>query len=97
MKIHSNNHYTKDVRVFRRAEIFFSIGGQYYQSQPIKFNFQQDSYFENARHVIIRLANQIGRYVRLDLYFESRWIMISEVEFESGERLVILVQDMGKV
>ena len=85
MKIHSNNHYSKEVRVFRRAEIFLSVGGQFYQTQPLKFNYQQDSYFENARQVVIRLANQIGRFVRVDLYFESRWIMISEVEFESGE------------
>ena len=77
--------------MFRRAEIFFSIGGQYYQSQPLKFNYQQDSYFENARKVVIRLANQIGRFVRIDLYFESRWIMISEVEFESGKCLSVVV------
>ncbi|KAL8625921.1 hypothetical protein ACOMHN_012513 [Nucella lapillus] len=83
VKIHSNNHYSKDVRVFRRAEIFFSVGGKYYQSQPLNFNYQQDSYFENARQVVIRLANRVARYIRVDLYFESRWIMISEVEFES--------------
>ncbi|KAK7504484.1 hypothetical protein BaRGS_00004350, partial [Batillaria attramentaria] len=85
VKIHSNNHYSKEVRVFRRAEVFFSIGGKYYQDAPIKFNYQQDSYFENARQVQIRLYNKIGRFVRLDLYFESRWIMISEVEFDTEE------------
>ncbi|PVD21718.1 hypothetical protein C0Q70_17518 [Pomacea canaliculata] len=83
--IHSNNHHTKEVRVFRRAELYFSIGGKYYQDAPIKFSYQQDSYFENARLVVIRMYNKIGRYVRIDLYFESRWIMISEAEFESEE------------
>jgi discoidin domain receptor family protein 2 len=73
------------VRVFRRADVFFSIGGQYYQSQAVKFNFQLDPFQESARPVTIRLANQIGRYIQLNLYFESRWIMISEVEFDSGE------------
>lgn len=85
VKIHSNNHYSKEVRVFRRAELFFSVGGKYYQDEPIKYNHQQDSYFENARPVIIRLYNKIGHFVRIDLYFASRWIMISEVEFESEE------------
>lgn len=65
--------------------MFFSIGGQYYLDSPVKYSHQQDSYFENARQVVIRLYNKIGQYVRIDLYFESRWIMISEVEFESGQ------------
>lgn len=81
--IHSNNLYSKEVRVFRRGDVYFSIGGQYYQSQPIKFNYQQDPFQESARPVTIRLAHQVARYIRMDLYFESRWIMISEVEFES--------------
>ncbi|KAH9500698.1 DNA damage responsive protein [Bulinus truncatus] len=30
VNIHTNNHHSKDVRVFRNAEIFYSIGGKYY-------------------------------------------------------------------
>ncbi|CAG5136400.1 unnamed protein product, partial [Candidula unifasciata] len=83
--IHSNNHYTKDVRIFRHAEIFYSIGGLYFPPQSTKVNFQQDDYFENARPVFLRMQNKIGRYVRIDLYFQAKWIMISEVSFTSTE------------
>lgn len=86
--IHSNNHYTKDVRIFRHAEIFYSIGGKYFPPQSTKVNFQQDDYFENARPVILRMQNKIGRFVRIDLYFQARWIMISEVSFTSSEWLM---------
>lgn len=83
--IHSNNHYTKDVRIFRHAEIFYSIGGQFFSPQTTKVNFQQDDYFENARPVSLKMQNKIGRFVRIDLYFQAKWIMISEVSFTSSK------------
>ncbi|XP_035829229.1 discoidin domain-containing receptor 2, partial [Aplysia californica] len=84
---HSNNHYSKDVRIFRHAEIFSSIGGEYFSAQSTKVNFKQDDYFENARPVVLRMPNHIGRYVKIDLYFQARWIMISEVSFTSTEAI----------
>ncbi|XP_055955868.1 discoidin domain-containing receptor 2 isoform X2 [Patella vulgata] len=83
LSLHCNNHYSKDVWVFRKAEIFFSIGGKYYNTTPIVFEFVRDEYFENARPVLIRLNHRVGKFIKLNLYFESRWIMISEVQFTS--------------
>jgi discoidin domain receptor family protein 2 len=40
---------------------------------------------EHARNVTIKLHNRVGRYLRLQLYFAAKWIMISEVSFDSGE------------
>ncbi|ESO96071.1 hypothetical protein LOTGIDRAFT_116145 [Lottia gigantea] len=85
LSLHCNNHYSKDVRVFRKAEVFFSIGGKYYNRTPIVFEFVKDEYFENARKVMIKLNHRIGRFIKLNLYFETRWIMISEVQFTSGK------------
>ncbi|KAK9499600.1 hypothetical protein O3M35_002615 [Rhynocoris fuscipes] len=42
-----------------------------------------DKVLENARNVTIHLRNHIAKYVKLQLYFASKWIMISEVTFES--------------
>ncbi|XP_046560812.1 discoidin domain-containing receptor 2-like [Haliotis rubra] len=81
--IHCNNLYSKEVRVFRKAIVHFSIGGKYYPGPPVRYNFVRDDYFEDARQVMIRLENKVAKYIKMELYFEARWIMISEVSFES--------------
>ncbi|XP_064615973.1 discoidin domain-containing receptor 2-like isoform X2 [Liolophura sinensis] len=81
--LHCNNFFTKDVRVFKTALIYFSIGGSYYLKEPVRFAFTRDTVVEYARQVMIRLNHNVGRYVRIVLFFDSKWIMISEVKFES--------------
>jgi len=44
----------------------------------------RDSLMEYARTAVIPLHHGIGRYVRVALEFDARWIMISEVQFQSG-------------
>ena len=43
-----------------------------------------DTVMEHARDVTIKLHHRVGRYVQLQLYFASKWIMLSEVSFISG-------------
>lgn len=71
--------------MFRSAEIFYSIGGKYYLPHTTKINYERDDTIEDARFVPLRMQNKIGRYVKIDLYFQARWIMISEVSFNSSE------------
>ena len=84
MQIHCSNSFRRDIRVFRMAEIAFSIGGKYYVDEPVNYRFMRDTLIEYARNVVVPLENQVGRYIRLRLYFDSRWMMISEVQFQSG-------------
>ena len=86
IRIHSNNMFSKDVRVFRKVELYFSVGGEYYQPEPLVFTFMRDELMEFARLVIIAVPHRLGRFVKLRLYFDARWMMISEVKFESGKR-----------
>ncbi|KAL3871564.1 hypothetical protein ACJMK2_039555, partial [Sinanodonta woodiana] len=79
----SNNYFSKDVSVFRKAIIYLSIGGIYYTAQPVIFNYVRDTVVEFSRPIKINLLNQIGRFVKVHLYFDSRWILISEVNFKS--------------
>lgn len=44
-----------------------------------------DPVMEHARDVTIKLHHRIGRYVQLQLYFASKWIMLSEISFISGK------------
>ncbi|XP_052219527.1 discoidin domain-containing receptor 2-like [Dreissena polymorpha] len=81
--INCNNLFSKEVRVFKVALVYFSVGGNLYQNSPVKYDFIRDDVVEYSRPVMIKLNNNVGQYVRLQLYFDAKWIMISEVQFIS--------------
>lgn len=83
-----NNMHTKEVQVFSSARIWFSIGGKYFNGPPVNFSYMPDIYFENARNVTIPLYHRIGKYVKVELVFASKWILISEVVFKSSKFLL---------
>ncbi|KAK6628865.1 hypothetical protein RUM43_002682 [Polyplax serrata] len=83
MHIHTNNMYTKDVQVFSRAQVYFSNGGKRFSSIPVSYSYIPDLVMEHARNVTIKLHHRLGRFVKLELYFANRWILISEVRFDS--------------
>lgn len=45
----------------------------------------EDRIFESSRNVSIKLHHRIGRFVKIQLTFASKWIMLSEIMFESGK------------
>ncbi|XP_048779029.2 discoidin domain-containing receptor 2-like isoform X2 [Ostrea edulis] len=83
LNIHCNNYLNKDVRIFRQAHIYFSVSGIYYQPNFIDFKFEKDLWMEYARTVPIQLENRVGKYVKVQLYFDSKWMLISEISFKS--------------
>lgn len=82
--IYTNNQFTKDVQVFNETKVFFSVGGKRYKGEPITYDSFEDRIMETARNVSFKLHHRVGRFVKLQLFFASRWIMISEVSFESS-------------
>lgn len=56
-----------------------------FNGEPVHFSYMPDLVLEHSRNVTIKMHHRVGRFVRLQLYFASRWIMISEVSFTSGE------------
>ncbi|KDR19267.1 Discoidin domain-containing receptor 2, partial [Zootermopsis nevadensis] len=85
LHIFTNNFFTKNVQVFAKAKVMFSVGGQFYNGRPLVYTYMPDTVLENARNVSINLHGRFGRFVKVQLYFAARWIMISEVVFESGK------------
>ncbi|XP_042876662.1 discoidin domain-containing receptor 2-like isoform X2 [Penaeus japonicus] len=83
MHIYANNMYTKDVQVFSRARVLFSVGGRYFGSRPIEYNYMTDEVSEYGRNVSIKLHHRVGKYVKIQLFFKARWIMVSEIFFVS--------------
>jgi hypothetical protein len=71
--------------VFKKADVWFSIGGKYYTKEPaVTYEYMADTILKEARNVSIRLHEQIGRFVKVELYFANVWISISEVAFDSA-------------
>lgn len=88
VQIHCNNKFSKDVRVFRLANVYFSSEGKVFLNSPsVEYTYARDAQMEYARSIRISLNNNIGQFVKLELYFDDKWIMISEIQFESGNCL----------
>ncbi|KAJ8683779.1 hypothetical protein QAD02_019571, partial [Eretmocerus hayati] len=51
--------------------------------KTISYTYVPDLILENARNVSIALHGRQAKIVRMRLYFAARWIMISEVTFDS--------------
>uniref|UniRef100_A0A146LSE5 Discoidin domain-containing receptor 2 n=3 Tax=Lygus hesperus TaxID=30085 RepID=A0A146LSE5_LYGHE len=81
--IYCNNQFTRDVQVFSEINIWFSVGGTHYYGDPINYSYMEDKIFEHSRNVSIKLHRRVGKYVKLQLHFAARWIMLSEVTFDS--------------
>ena len=86
LHIYANNLFTLDTSVFSKARVSFSVAGEHYHTQPMQeYHYPSDRIFESARNVSIRLDNQVGKFVKLQLFFALKWMLISEVSFDSGE------------
>ncbi len=84
LDIHTNNHFTKDVQVFREAKVYFSNEeDKFGDDRYVGFKYMPDLALENARNVSIGLKGEHGRFVMVQLYFAAKWILISEVTFVS--------------
>ena len=103
-RLHANNLFSKEVRVFRRATFRFTAenpavgavvagGGGGAGTPTIVYDVARDSLAESARYVVVSLRNRIGRFVAVELFFDARWMMISEVRFESGRRAIVVRSD----
>lgn len=82
--IHTNNVFSKHISIFKTAVITFSLTGERTSySNAIISEQNRDELFEIARPILIQLNNHVAKFVRLDLYFDSKWLLISEITFDS--------------
>ncbi|KAJ2954435.1 hypothetical protein O0L34_g2705 [Tuta absoluta] len=81
--IHTNNMFTKDVQLFKEAEVYFSLEGERWQEDYICYEPKQDRVSEHARTVHIDLQNRTAKHIMLKFRFQHEWILISEITFKS--------------
>ena len=90
IRLHCNNMFTRDVRVFRRAVVRVGPAASdvVATSTPtvdtVDYQHRRDSLIDFARNIVIILPNLVGRFVSVQLFFDVTWMLISEVRFESG-------------
>ncbi|XP_034232480.1 discoidin domain-containing receptor 2-like isoform X2 [Thrips palmi] len=82
--IYCNNQFMKDVQVFAEAQVLFSVGGRHFNGQPITYTTLEDRIFESSRNVSIKLHHRVGRFVKLRLHFAAKWMLVSEISFDSS-------------
>ncbi|XP_076272189.1 discoidin domain-containing receptor 2-like [Rhynchophorus ferrugineus] len=83
MNIFTNNLFSRNVQIFSKAKVLFSIGGRFYNGPTLSYVHPPDRVQENARNVSIGLHNRVGRFVKVRLYFADQQLMLSEIVFDS--------------
>ena len=73
-------------QVFSSAVVSFSLDGDRYQLNPVKFVPQlEPKESPKALNISVALHNRVGNFLKVHLHFSARWILLSEVSFESGK------------
>ncbi|KAL1117262.1 hypothetical protein AAG570_004588 [Ranatra chinensis] len=85
MHLHTSHVVTRDVQVFSSAEVSFSLDGERYQMNPVKFVPKLDlpDEWNTALNITIPLHNRLAVYLKIHLRFAARWLLLSEVTFDS--------------
>lgn len=86
VRVHSSNVISRDVAVFRAAELHFEADSEDDIQQSVFFEHKRDVVSELPRYVVIPVppGGRLARHVSLIMHFDLRWIMISEIHIDSG-------------
>ena len=93
IRLHANNMFARDVRVFRRAVIGVGVAASELVStstpglERVVYDHRRDRLIDFARNVVITLPDLVGSSVSVQLFFDATWMLVSEVRFESGALL----------
>ncbi len=59
------------------------MNGKIYSGDPIVYHPLEDCIFEEPKNITINLHRHIAQYVKIELFWAKRWILISEVTFDA--------------
>ena len=71
------------IQPFSQMLAYFSADGLTYHPQYVKVVNKQLAVSGQAQNITLSLAKRVGRFVKLELYFDNKWLMVSEVSFSS--------------
>ena len=74
--------------VFSRSKIFFALAqDNFIKAAFLQFyprNFADNNSSNSTRHITLPLCENTARFIKLRLYFGGRWLLITEISFNSG-------------
>ncbi|KAF6716962.1 Discoidin domain-containing receptor 2, partial [Oryzias melastigma] len=88
MKVHSNNLFTRGVKIFSSVSCWFKprlIAN--WELEAVTFRTVLDDRNPSARYVTVPLYQRTAKALRCRFYFADVWMMFSEVSFQSGGNL----------
>lgn len=74
-----HQHHHRSLLATTQGDLTYAL-----QYPPVTFEFMRDTLIDFARNVIVTIPGRVAKFVRVDLLFDARWLMVSEVRFESG-------------
>ncbi|CAH8295545.1 unnamed protein product, partial [Schistosoma turkestanicum] len=84
LRLYISNNYLEKIRLPRRLEVKFSVGGVHFSGQsPISREFKLENRSLGVFSIIMDLSHRIGQVVQLKAYFADDWLLFSEIRFES--------------
>ncbi|XP_043242670.1 discoidin domain-containing receptor 2-like [Amphibalanus amphitrite] len=83
VSLFTNVHYSRGIQIFSLVRVFFSDGGKLYQWSPVVFYPRAVRANGETRNISISLGGRAARFVKIQLFFSARWILISEIRFTS--------------
>ena len=72
--------------VFKRSEIFFASIDDQFSDTVLQYcpRIFSDDDIQFKRNVSFSLCENTARFIKLRLYFGGRWLLITEISFDSG-------------
>lgn len=97
--IFTANHKGLSIKVFKLAKVWFSVGGQHFNSPPLSFEPESgDGLRWSLKNISIPVQGRVGKYVKIQLFFNDIWILISEIEFATTQvQGQVQVEDPSKM
>lgn len=89
MKVHSNNMFTRGVKIFSSVSCWFKprlIAG--WEVEPVTFKTVLDDRNPSARYVTVPLGLRAAKSLRCRFYFADVWMMFSEISFQSVDTVL---------
>ncbi|XP_053726647.1 discoidin domain-containing receptor 2 isoform X1 [Synchiropus splendidus] len=88
MKVHSNNMFTRGVKIFSSVSCWFKPRlANSWESDSVDFTTVLDDRNPSARYVTVPLNRRAAKSLRCRFYFADVWMMFSEISFQSEDTL----------
>ena len=87
---HGNNR-PGNVKLFRSLAVAFSNDGLYFSKKFVFYPSHSMTRYKNqSTWIEVDLHGHVGKYLNCEFEYEGKWIVLSEVEFETGKPIMEL-------